>query len=157
RLLQRALQMITRGDGQSAVGANRDSTARTERAANRLDHPATERCQDAVLALVHGDWSDPFGILGLHNDGPGGDATYRLFLPDARGFDLMAAAWGAACAAPVFLPPAGFWACLSPRAGAVVNSRFRAAMRAGLFEFEATSRFPPILGELDVHLLAEGQ
>ncbi len=122
-----------------------------------LGHPATRRWQDAILALVRGDWGDPFAILGRHDDGPRGEATYRLFLPDARAVDLIDAATGAVVAALDLLHPTGFWACLLPGERAVRHYRFRAQMPAGPFEFEDTYRFPPILGQLDVHLLIEGQ
>jgi 1,4-alpha-glucan branching enzyme len=120
-----------------------------------LAHPAISGQAEAVLGIVQGDWGDPFSLLGLHLDGPGGTATVRLFLPDAQEVALLDDEGRTLCRLER-VHPSGFWAALLEDRRAPFAYRFRAQMPKGPYEFEDTYRFPAVLGELDVHLLAEG-
>jgi 1,4-alpha-glucan branching enzyme len=120
------------------------------------DHPALTGHESAALAVIRGDSADPFALLGPHWDGPGGALTIRLFLPDAQSVALLDGATGDEICNLDKVHPSGFWVALLPDRPALFHYRFRAEMPAGPFEFEDAYRFPPVLGELDVHLLAEG-
>jgi 1,4-alpha-glucan branching enzyme len=120
-----------------------------------LGHPAIAGHVEAVLGIVSGDWGDPFAVLGMHLDGPDGALTFRLFLPDARAVALLDDGGRVACALEQ-VHPTGFWAALLEDRRAPFVYRVRAQMPKGPYEFEDAYRFPPVLGELDVHLLAEG-
>jgi 1,4-alpha-glucan branching enzyme len=122
--------------------------------ARRRKHPAILGKEAAVEAIVRGEHGDPFAILGVHRDGPDGETTLRLFLPDARSAFALDANGGVICALDR-VHPAGFWAAAV--AAPVPYHRFRAEMPAGVWEFEDAYRFPPILGEMDIHFLVEGQ
>jgi 1,4-alpha-glucan branching enzyme len=105
----------------------------------------------AIEALVLGRHEDPFALLGPHREGDGW--AIRAFLPRARAVTALA--------------PSG-----------ETLAAFRRVHKAGLFEAEISERqdyrlcidwdgviqetedpysFSPLLGELDVYLLAEGR
>jgi 1,4-alpha-glucan branching enzyme len=109
-----------------------------------------------IQAVLKGECSDPFSLLGLHQDGPDGQSTLRLFLPDAHSVNTIDAVSGAIICAMDRVHSGGFWVAVIPAGRVVSRYRFRAEMPAGTWEFEDTYRFPPLLGELDVHLLNEG-
>jgi 1,4-alpha-glucan branching enzyme len=105
----------------------------------------------AIEALAEGRHGDPFALLGPHREGEGW--VIRALLPRARAVTALA------------------------RSGKTLAA-FRRVHMAGLFEAEISERpdyrlcidwggviqetedpysFPPLLGELDVYLLAEGR
>src|SRR5580704_2179666 len=109
------------------------------------------RREAAIEALVQGRNGDPFALLGPHHEGEGW--VIRALLPRARALTALA------------------------RSGETLAA-FRRVHVAGLFEAEISERpdyrlcidwdgviqetedpysFPPLLGELDVYLLAEGR
>jgi 1,4-alpha-glucan branching enzyme len=112
--------------------------------------------EQAVEAVVHGDCSDPFALLGRHRDGPGGKTTVRVFLPEARAVAAVDRKDGRVIGTLEQVHAGGFWAGTLPAREAESAYRVRAKMPGGVFEFEDAYRFPPVLGELDVYLLAEG-
>jgi 1,4-alpha-glucan branching enzyme len=136
-------------DADSSHGRKPAATARRGR-----KHPAVLGWEEAIEAIVRGEYGDPFAILGAHRDGPDGETTLRLFLPDARSVVALDGDGNVICSLDR-VHAAGFWAAAV--AQAVPYHRFRAEMPAGPWEFEDAYRFPPILGELDIHLLLEGQ
>ena len=116
-------------------------------------------CSPAALeALVRADHGDPFALLGPHRQGPGEPLVVRAFLPGALAVEVVEVVEdGAVLATLTRIHPEGVFA------GAVAGRfepfpyRLRAVFADGAaFEFEDAYRFPPVLGELDVHLLAEG-
>ncbi|HLI12558.1 MAG TPA: 1,4-alpha-glucan branching protein GlgB [Alphaproteobacteria bacterium] len=121
-----------------------------------VPHAAVGGREAAIEAVVHGDCGDPFAVLGLHFDGPDGAAAIRVFLPDAIGMAVIDGASGAELCRLEKVHPAGFWAGLVPGRRSAFAYRLRSESAAGVTEFEDAYRFPPVLGELDVHLLAEG-
>ena len=112
--------------------------------------------EQAIEAVVRGDCGDPFAVLGRHRDGPRGEITLRVFLPGARSIVAIERDGGGVICTLEQVHQAGLWAAIVPRTHAATVYRLRAEMPGGPFEFEDAYRFPPILGELDVHLLAEG-
>jgi 1,4-alpha-glucan branching enzyme len=108
---------------------------------------------DAVTAIVEGRHGDPFAVLGMHG---GGDAplVVRTFQPGARAVRVLR---GEALAAELEMThPAGFFE------GPILHRRERFPYRlnvawpSGEVDLEDPYRFPPVLGDIDVHLLAEG-
>ena len=114
----------------------------------RDERPMSEAAIDALVLGRHGD---PFALLGPHREGEGW--VIRALLPRARAVTALA------------------------RSGETLAT-FRRVHVAGLFEAEISERpdyrlcidwdgviqetedpysFPPLLGELDVYLLAEGR
>ncbi|HET6725032.1 MAG TPA: 1,4-alpha-glucan branching protein GlgB [Gammaproteobacteria bacterium] len=105
-----------------------------------------------IEALVTGDHGDPFALLGPHET-PNGRITIRVFLPDATELSLIGPRGGrlADCKR---IHPAGLWeATLSKPA----RYRLYAKVPGSEFDCEDVYRFGEVLGELDVHLLAEGR
>ncbi|MEQ8347779.1 MAG: 1,4-alpha-glucan branching protein GlgB [Sneathiellaceae bacterium] len=109
-------------------------------------------CAD-IQAAVDGRLRDPFGVLGMHGGGSR-PVSIRAFRPDAASVSLLDMDGSPVCALER-LDAAGFFA-----AALAVQRPFRYRLRlergAELTVIEDPYRFPPVLGELDVHLLAEG-
>ena len=104
-----------------------------------------------VEAIVAGDCGDPFSLLGPHPQ-PDGTVVVRVFLPDAQALRLIDAD-GRVLAECERIHPQGLWQAALPHP---VHYRVRAETASGHFDFEDAYRFGPVLGELDVYLLAEG-
>jgi len=112
-----------------------------------------DRRNPAVESLVHGDHGNPFAILGMH-DTPEG-LVMRTFQPEADKVTVLEHDSGRAVADLERIHPAGFFA------GTIPNRQrfpYRLAVhwRAHREEIEDPYRFPLILGELDLHLIAGG-
>jgi len=104
----------------------------------------------AVLEARHGD---PFAFLGMHV--AGGNLCVRVFLPWAHRMWVVDAASGAVAGELSRLHQEGLWSGILGR-----RPRFRYRLRAegdlGVVEFDDVYAFPPVLGDFDLHLLAEG-
>ncbi|HWG80181.1 MAG TPA: 1,4-alpha-glucan branching enzyme, partial [Stellaceae bacterium] len=104
----------------------------------------------AVLEARHGD---PFAFLGMH--AAGGNLCVRVFLPWAHRMWVVDAASGAVAGELSRLHQEGLWSGILGR-----RPRFRYRLRAegdlGVVEFDDVYAFPPVLGDFDIHLLAEG-
>ena len=127
----------------------REARARSRRAT----HPAIGNRQSDVEAVVTGDCRDPFGFLGMHLDGPGRCVTVRVFYPGATQLEVRHAG-GATELERVH--PAGLWAAALRERKERFPYRLWAMTPSGPVEFDDTYNFPAVLGDLDVHLLAEG-
>nr|WP_235017174.1 1,4-alpha-glucan branching protein GlgB [Tistlia consotensis] len=114
------------------------------------------RDHSAVEAIVRGRHGDPFSVLGMHG-GDGAPLTVSVFAPPAAEVAVLDAKTGKVAARLERVHPEGFFAGPVPRR----KKRFayRLEMTAGERSWQAEDpyRFPPVLGELDVHLLAEGR
>ena len=107
--------------------------------------------QAALDALARGEHGDPFTLLGMFQ-GPAG-LFVRTFQPDAtRAWALTLD--GAATELPREHPAGVFGGRVPGRQPAAY--RVRSEGPDGMREFDDPYRFPFLLGELDVHLLAEG-
>ncbi len=111
---------------------------------------------ETVEAVVEGRHGNPFGVLGLHG---GGEAPLSLcvFAPDAESVTVLDAKQGKALAELEQLDPRGFFATAFPRRKQRFAYRLKLANGGGAWEREDPYRFPPLLGDLDVHLLSEGR
>src|SRR5512134_3833566 len=103
-------------------------------------------------ALVRGDHGDPFGILGPHEEG--GSLVVRTFQPQAARAWLIDASSGRSAGELSREHAEGLFVGTLPNGNAY---RLRLEVGAGnTVEIEDPYRFPPLLGEMDAHLLAEG-
>jgi 1,4-alpha-glucan branching enzyme len=104
----------------------------------------------AAQAIIEGRHADPFNYLGLHVEDD--QSVVRVFLPDASQVKVLDDA-GHVSELPR-IHDAGLFA------GRVTvrdrHYRLRASFGEHEVEFEDAYRFPPILSDLDLHLLAEG-
>jgi len=105
--------------------------------------------------LLAGDLRDPFAFLGMHGDGAGGQVV-RVFRPDARRIDLLDAASGGKIAGMEPVGEPGCFVARLPGRDAPFAYRLSLTRDDGVLECEDPYRFAPYLGEIDLHLLAEG-
>jgi 1,4-alpha-glucan branching enzyme len=107
-----------------------------------------------VEAIVAGQHGDPFAFLGMHKRSAG--LYVRAFLPDAEEMAVVDAASGEIAGRGERLHPAGLFVASLPDKKTPFRYRLRALRGGHWHEFDDIYRFPPVLGELDVHLLVEG-
>jgi len=106
---------------------------------------------EAIVAARHGD---PFAFLGMHETK--GGLCVRAFLPEARAMAVVDAASGSIVAEAKQVHAAGLFVATLPRRREFFRYRLRGERGGGFSEFDDIYGFPPVLGELDLHLLAEG-
>ena len=111
----------------------------------RLDRGAAE----ALAASRH---ADPFGVLGPHRIGSG--RVVRTYVPGARGVEVVGAADGASLGR---LLPGAVDGLFEGPVGKAVPYLLRIEWHGGVQETEDPYAFPPLLGDLDLHLFAEGR
>jgi 1,4-alpha-glucan branching enzyme len=112
------------------------------------------RVDPQVAAIVAGCDADPFAFLGMHE--AEGGLCVRAFLPDAAAVAVVDSASGAVVARGKRVHPAGLFVAAMPERHQPLRYRLRACWGGGWQEFDDIYRFPPVLGELDLHLLVEG-
>ena len=106
---------------------------------------------ELVIAARH---DDPFSFLGMHEEGD--KLVVRAMLPGAEAVTIIDAATGEVAGAAEPVHPDGlFVARLKGRTGRFPY-RLRVFWNGEVHEFDDAFRFPPVLGDLDVYLLAEG-
>ena len=105
-------------------------------------------------ALREGRHGDPFSVLGMHEDR--GTIVVRAFLPWARRVAVVDVAGQAVAAELPRQHPDGVFAGVVPDRHDRFRYRLRVEGEHGSSEFEDIYSFPPVLQELDVYLLAEG-
>ena len=105
----------------------------------------------AIVAACH---DDPFGFLGMHKAGAG--QCVRAFLPDVQAMAVVDNASGTVAAKGARVHPAGLFVATMPERHQPFRYRLRVRRGKDWHEFDDIYRFPPVLGELDLHLLAEG-
>lgn len=130
-----------------------------------LDHAA-------VVALCSARHGDPFAVLGMHADASGA-LWVRTLQPGASRVEVLDAASGRVVgelalrsdgddarptdsAAPAAATASGFFEGRLARRRRPFAYRLRVYWPDGAVELEDPYRFPPVLGEIDVWLLAEG-
>ncbi|MGH7094340.1 MAG: 1,4-alpha-glucan branching protein GlgB, partial [Stellaceae bacterium] len=118
--------------------------------------PSLDRQPDdpQVVEIVEARHGDPFSFLGMHRLGRG--LCVRAVLPDAETVEIVDAATGAVVATAARVHPAGVFMAPIPRRAKSFPYRLRISGAGGVREFDDVYRFSPVLGELDMHLLAEG-
>ncbi|MGZ9106701.1 MAG: 1,4-alpha-glucan branching enzyme, partial [Rhodoplanes sp.] len=109
-----------------------------------------------IQAIVTADHRDPFAVLGMHALTAEGDLVVRAFLPEAREAAVIDAADGRVVVHLDRMHDAGFFAGAIVGRGMPFPYRLRIMTGAGQVEFDDAYRFPPILSESDIRLLAEG-
>ncbi|HXP06158.1 MAG TPA: 1,4-alpha-glucan branching protein GlgB [Stellaceae bacterium] len=135
-------------DGARLSGAprRRGVVRRTARPVGR-----TEPQIAAVLAARH---ADPFSFLGMHKEG--GELIVRAMLPGAEAVTVIDAATGEVAGAAERVHPDGFFIARLEGRTERFPYRLRVFWNGEAHEFDDAFRFPPVLGDLDIHLLAEG-
>ncbi|MEJ1976219.1 MAG: 1,4-alpha-glucan branching protein GlgB [Acetobacteraceae bacterium] len=102
----------------------------------------------AIDAIVNARHGDPFSVLGPH------DGTVRVFIPGAESVAVIERDTGLVIGELTRVDPAGFFSGpVSSRA----PYRLRVGEGAAGYEIEDAYAFPPILGDMDIYLLAEGR
>ena len=107
-----------------------------------------------VEAIVEGRHDDPFSFLGMHQTATG--ICVRAMFPAAQEMAVVESATGKIAAKGVRAHRDGlFVATLADRREPF---RYRLRISSGAFrnEFDDVYRFSPVLGELDIYLLVEG-
>jgi 1,4-alpha-glucan branching enzyme len=109
----------------------------------------------AVDAVVAGRHGDPFAVLGMHKAPRG--LLVRTFLPGAEAVAVVDSANGAIVGDSARVHPAGFFSTSLADRREPFRYRLRVTWDNGeTQEFDDIYRFPPVLGDLDLHLLMEG-
>ena len=109
----------------------------------------------ALEALAAARHDDPFGVLGMHECD--GALVVRAVLPEATAVEVIDRASGRRVAKLVQRHPAGVFEAPIPRRRRRFEYRLRVTRGATVIEIDDPYRFPPVLGEFDVWLLAEGR
>jgi 1,4-alpha-glucan branching enzyme len=118
------------------------------------DMMSAKKTRPDIAAIVGAAHGDPFAVLGMHEDGRG--VIVRTFQPRAAAVQVVDAGTGAVAGTLERLHPDGFYeGRIAGRSGRFAY-RLRLDLAEGPAEVEDPYRFPAVLGELDVHLLAEG-
>lgn len=107
-----------------------------------------------ILAIVEARHGDPFAILGMHQTAAG--VCVRAMLPAAQEMAVFDAATGQVVARGERIHPDGFF--VATIAGRKQPFRYRLQVLTGGIrrEFHDIYSFQPVLGELDIYLLREG-
>jgi len=111
----------------------------------------------AITAIIEADHPDPFSFLGMHVEPEHESVVVRTFLPQAREVEVLDATTGWPVAKLARVHDAGLFAGAVGGSQKRFDYRLRLATEDGEIEIEDPYRFPPVLGELDLHLLAEGK
>ena len=110
----------------------------------------------SVEALLRADHRDPFAFLGMHSEAGGRAVVVRAFLPEACKVAVVDAASGVVVAELPRVHEAGLFVGAVKGRQDLFEYRLRVVIGDEEREVEDPYRFPPALGELDLHLLAEG-
>ncbi len=112
--------------------------------------------ESAVEAVVRGRHGDPFAVLGMHGGGER-PLSVAAFLPPAAEVSVIDAKTGKSAGRLERIHPEGFF--FAPLTRRKKPFAYRLELRAGerTWQIEDPYRFPPLLGELDSHLMAEGR
>ncbi|WP_377810421.1 1,4-alpha-glucan branching protein GlgB [Azospirillum sp. A29] len=140
----------TRKD-QAQTGVSESRTPE-QRAA---DHRA-EALRAAADAIARADHGDPFAVLGMQQEAPGRPVEVRAFVPGAERLWVIDSATGEPAGEAERIHPDGFYLAVLPDRTERFRYRLRVQYPLATQEFEDAYRFGNMLGELDVHLLAEG-
>ncbi|MEO6789274.1 MAG: 1,4-alpha-glucan branching enzyme, partial [Chthoniobacteraceae bacterium] len=111
--------------------------------------------QEAIDALARADHGDPFAILGMHESA--GTLVLRVFRPDVAKLEIVELGGKARTWPAERLTPEGFFETALTGA----SGRFRYSLRftpheGNEWEQRDPYSFGVLMGELDLHLFAEG-
>ncbi len=110
--------------------------------------------QETLSALMAGDHRDPFALLGMHQED--GKLIVRALMPGAANVALVESKTNRQLAMLERVEGSDVFAAVVPRRKNPFPYRFRIDWGTHQQELEDPYRFPPILGEMDIWLLAEG-
>ena len=119
--------------------------------AQRARHHREPDLRGQASALAGGDCGDPFGVLGLHAEKPD-RLVVRCYYPGASRAWVIDPAGSEVAELEQTYEPGFFTGSIPER----IDYRLRLALPARTIEIEDPYRFPPVLGDLDMHLLSEG-
>ncbi|NBC32887.1 MAG: 1,4-alpha-glucan branching protein GlgB [Alphaproteobacteria bacterium] len=109
----------------------------------------------AATRIAEGTHGDPFDFLGMHETG--GELVVRTFQPQADSVAVIRAEDGTEVAALPRIHKEGVFAGPVGKAGRPFAYRLRVSTGGRTRDIADPYRFPPILGEMDLHLIAEGK
>ncbi len=107
-----------------------------------------------IAAVVEARHSDPFSFLGMHE--ATGGISVRAMLPGAQDMWVVESVTGEVAAKAVQIHRDGFFVAKIPDRKKPFRYRLRVSSGGTQHEFYDVYSFPPVLGEIDIHLLAEG-
>ena len=107
----------------------------------------------AAAAIVAGNHGDPFSVLGMHGPDPAGGMVVRAFHPEADAAAVVDARTGETRLELKRVHSGGLFAGRLDAEGPFPY-RLRFSIGGNDYEVEDPYRFPPLLGEVDIHLLA---
>ncbi|MBK8175190.1 MAG: 1,4-alpha-glucan branching protein GlgB [Rhodospirillales bacterium] len=119
-----------------------------------------EKTEAEIDRILYADHNDPFSFLGMHVEQSAGapQLVVRVFLPQARKVGVVEYATGKVVADLPQVREQGFF--LGPIKGQKTPFKYRLRIlpygSEDTYDIEDPYRFPPVLGELDLHLLVEG-
>ena len=108
-----------------------------------------------AAAIIAGNHGDPFSVLGMHGPDPAGSMVVRAFHPEADAVAVVDARSGETRLKLERVDSGGLFAGRLDAEGPFPY-RLRFAIGGNDYEIDDPYRFPPLLGEIDIHLLAEG-
>jgi 1,4-alpha-glucan branching enzyme len=104
---------------------------------------------DAIVEARHGD---PFALLGPHP--VEGGIALNAFIPNVDSIEVLARETGFCIGCLKRVREVGFWSGIF---SSLPPYRFRICVGDVQFETEDPYSFPPLLGDVDIYLLAEGR
>ena len=107
-----------------------------------------------VEAIVEGRHDDPFSFLGMHRTD--GGICVRAMLPAAQEMAVVESATGKIVAKGDRIHRDGLFVATFADRREPFRYRLRVSTDAVQAEFDDVYRFSPVLGELDIYLLVEG-
>ncbi len=151
---KRARSEPTALSGGAIVEAETLQTADSEPAEIPAPPPAPAFSDPEIEAIVQARHGDAFAFLGMHKTADG--ICVRAMLPQAQQVAVIDSSAGNVVAEAVRVHPDGLFIASIP--GRKEPFRYRLRVTDGVMarEFDDIYRFPPVLGELDLYLLAEG-
>ena len=114
--------------------------------------PGPEPDRNAVASLITARHGDPFSLLGRHQ--VEGGFVVRTFQPDAEAVEIVARASDLTLGRLARIHPDGLW---SGRVSSDEPYLLRLTVAGRRLDLEDPYSYPPLLGELDLYLLAEGR
>ncbi len=111
--------------------------------------------KEEMEAIINGDHSNPFSVLGIHKNKGSKDVFIRAYQPNSRSMELLDNN-GSSLGMMTKLDDRGFFQInLGPHENFAYRFRIEND-RGDFYEKEDSYRFPSILGDIDLYLLAEG-
>ena len=108
-----------------------------------------------IVALAGASHADPFAVLGMHETDDG--LSLRAVMPHAQRVEVIERATGRALATLALVHPDGVFDGKVPRRKKHFDYRLRVTWEGVPHVLDDPYRFPMVLGDLDVWLLAEGR